>query len=155
MPYADGTILLNTDDNTRWLVRSQPWRASEYQYYRVQIPDNAYASLTQYGQYPAPIQVSGSTIASIAAIDHLTYTSLSWEDAQALLLQYAPFVWLAQGEKYFPINVEWYFQHCYMGFESQGLPGSEPNEPTKPSSESGVSRMRSGPNSSRKPYEQA
>jgi len=27
--------------------------------------------------------------------------------------------------------------------------------PTKPSSESGVSRMRSGPNSSRKPFEQA
>lgn len=130
MPYADGTILLNTDDNTHWLVRSQSWRAPEYQYYRVQIPDNAYVSLTQYGQYSAPTPVSGSTIASISLVDHLTYTSLGWEDAQALLEQYAPFVWLAQGEKYFPINVEWYFQRCYMGFESQGLPGSGPNEPS-------------------------
>lgn len=129
MPYADGTILTNTDDNTRWLVRSQPWRPSEYQYYCVQIPDNAYASLTQYGQSPTPIPVSGSEIASIARIDTLTYSSLSWEDAQNLLVQYAPFVWLAQGEKFFPTNVEWYFQHCYMGFESEALPPSDPRDP--------------------------
>lgn len=120
MPYADGTILLNTDDNTRWLVRSQPWRAPDYQYYRVRIPDNAYASLTQYGQYSAPIPVAGADMASIAWIDRLTYTELSWEEAQALLVQYAPFVWLARSEKYFPTNVEWYFQQCSMLYSNFG-----------------------------------
>lgn len=129
MSYADGTILISADDNTRWLVRSQPWRAPEYQYYCVQIPDSAYASLTQYGQYPEPVEVSSAVIASIPPIDHLTYTTLGWEDAQALLEQYAPFVWLAQGEKYFPTNVEWYFQHCYMGFESGGAIVYQPNSP--------------------------
>ena len=70
MPYADGTILINAADNTRWLVRSQPWRAPEQQYYCVQIPDNAYTSLTQYGQYPAPIRVSSSVIASASMVAH-------------------------------------------------------------------------------------
>ena len=120
MPYTDGTILIDAEDRSRWLVRSQPWRAPEYQYYRVQIPDNAYTSLTQYDQYPAATEVSSAVIASIPPVDHLTYTTLGWQEAQALLEQYAPFVWLAQGEKYFPTNVEWYFQHCYMGFEGGG-----------------------------------
>jgi hypothetical protein len=65
--------------------------------------------------------VTSSTISSIPQIDRLTYSALSWDDAQKLLAQYAPFVWLARGEKYFPVNVEWYFQHCYMAYEVSGL----------------------------------
>ncbi|MFZ5637608.1 MAG: hypothetical protein ACOY82_13595 [Pseudomonadota bacterium] len=117
------------DSYTFWLVRSQPWRAPEYQYYCVQIPDHAYSVLTGYGQYSPSVLVTGDVIASIPKVDRLTYTALSWEDAQTLLVQYAPFVWLAQGEKYFPTNVEWYFQRCYMAFEGAGGAVYSPNGP--------------------------
>jgi hypothetical protein len=123
MQYPDGTILFNMDDSTYWLVRSQPWLETQYQYYCLQIPDNAHVSLTQYGQYAPPVKVTTSVIGSIHQIKRLAYSSLDWEEAQTLLTQYAPYVWLAQGEKYFPVNVEWYFQHCCMGYEAGGIDG--------------------------------
>jgi hypothetical protein len=114
--YADGSILF--DGQNRWLVHNTPWRPEPWKYFRVLIPDDdAYVSISQY-RSRATFNVDADDLQSILQQTSLTHSSLTWAQARTLLLKYAPYIYLAQGEAYPPTYVEWFFQNSDLSYDN-------------------------------------